>query len=235
MVAVIDITDRKLLEANLERERQLAEQSSLHKSQLIAALSHDARTPLHAVVLAAQLLEIQFEGNVDDEVQSCLHTIRHSVRNVLDLLGDLLDLSKIDAGALPAEASRFALDPVLAECMASIEPQARVKGLDVRLEPGTLAGTQLETDRSEAGNKSSPICSRTPCGTQPTGTFESGASVGRTGSGSRSRTRASASTRGTKKQIFEEFATARQLPPQGRRGDRPRPGDQPAAGPSARR
>ncbi|MHC5542586.1 ATP-binding protein, partial [Singulisphaera rosea] len=70
-------------------------------------------------------------------------------RNVLDLLGDLLNLSKIDAGALPAEVSRFPLEPVLAECLASIEPQARLKGIDVRFEPGVLEELSLETDRSK--------------------------------------------------------------------------------------
>lgn len=145
----LDITERINLETSLEQQRALAEESSLHKTRLVSALSHDARTPLNAVVLAAQLLEIHFKDGGDDEVQNCLRTIRHSVRNVLDLLGDLLNLSKIDAGALPAEVSRFPLDPVLAECLASIEPQARMKGLDVRLEPGPLAGASLETDRSK--------------------------------------------------------------------------------------
>lgn len=149
VAAAIDVSERKELEAGLEHQRRLAEESSLHKSRLVAALSHDARTPLHAVVLAAQLLEIHFDGDVDVEVKQCLTTIRHSVRNVLDLLSDLLDLSKIDAGALPAEMSRFPLDAVFAECVASIEPQAHVKGLEVRLEPGPLAGLSLESDRSK--------------------------------------------------------------------------------------
>lgn len=145
----LDITERINLEASLEQQRELAEESSRHKTRLVSALSHDARTPLNAVVLAAQLLEIHFDGGVDDEVQTCLRTIRHSVRNVLDLLGDLLNLSKIDAGAQPAEISQFPVELVLAECVASIEPQAKVKGLDVRLEPGLLAGLNLATDRSK--------------------------------------------------------------------------------------
>ncbi|AGA25492.1 PAS domain S-box protein [Singulisphaera acidiphila] len=145
----LDITERINLETSLEQQRELAEEGSRHKTRLVSALSHDARTPLNAVVLAAQLLEIHFDGGADAEVQTCLRTIRHSVRNVLDLLGDLLNLSKIDAGALPAEISRFPLEQVLAECVASIEPQARVKGLKVQLEPGSLAGHSLETDRSK--------------------------------------------------------------------------------------
>jgi len=143
----LDITPRIELETELERQRATAEQASLQKTRLVSALSHDVRTPLNAVVLAAQLLEIHYEASTDPEVIECLRTIRHSVRNVMDLLNDLLDLSKIDAGAAPAELTRFPLGPVLAECLASIEPQARVKGLDVRLEPQGLDGLVLESDR----------------------------------------------------------------------------------------
>ncbi len=145
----LDITTRIDLEAALEHQRVLAEEASRHKSRLVSALSHDVRTPLNAVVLAAQLLEVHLDGSSDSEVQECLRTIRHSVRNVLDLLGDLLDLSKLDAGATPPEISRFPLEPVLAECLASIEPQARLKGLNVQLDPGMLAGVSFETDRSK--------------------------------------------------------------------------------------
>jgi PAS domain S-box-containing protein len=145
----LDITPRIELEQALKRQREIAEEASQHKTRLMSALSHDARTPLNAVVLAAELLGHHFQGEPDPEVQECLRTIRGSVRNVLDLLGDLLNLSKIDAGAMPPEVSRFPLDPVLAECLASVETQARVKGLEVRLEPGPLAGTVIETDRNK--------------------------------------------------------------------------------------
>ena len=145
----LDITARIELEKSLEQQREMAEEASRHKTRLVSALSHDARTPLNAVVLAAQLLEIHIGDSQDPEVRECLRTIRHSVRNVLDLLGDLLNLSKIDAGAMPAEVSRFPLEPVLAECLASVETQARIKGLDIHLDPGPLANASLETDRSK--------------------------------------------------------------------------------------
>ena len=145
----LDITERIELETALEQQRVFAEEASRHKTQLVSALSHDARTPLNAVVLAAQLLELHFNDDVDGEVENCLRTIRHSVKNVLDLLGDLLDLSKIDAGAVPAELSMFPIDLVLKECLASIEPQARVKHIEIRYEPGPLSDKSLETDRSK--------------------------------------------------------------------------------------
>ncbi len=138
----LDITERVEFEESLERQSE-------HKSRLMAALSHDARTPLNAVFLAAQLLETQVKDQDDAEVQESLRVIRDSVRNVLDLLSDLLDLTRIDAGATPAEVSRFALESTLAECLSSIEPQAHAKGLDVGFEPDGLAGLHVATDRNK--------------------------------------------------------------------------------------
>jgi PAS domain S-box-containing protein len=149
VIVAVDLTSRKRLEDALTTQRLMAEEASRHKSHLVSALSHDVRTPLNAVVLAAQLLETTLDGRHDAEVDELLRTIRRSVKNVLDLLGDLLDLSKLDAGAAPPDVSRFPVEPVLAECLASIEPQARLKGLDVLLEPGPLAGQNLETDRAK--------------------------------------------------------------------------------------
>ena len=140
--SAIDITARIELEAKLEQQSQ-------HKSRLMAALSHDARTPLNAVVLSARLLESQVKDQDDPEVKECLRTIRNAVRNVLDLLSDLLDLSRIDAGATLAELSQFNLGATLAECLSSIEPQARAKGLDVRLEADSTAAVRLNTDRAK--------------------------------------------------------------------------------------
>ena len=143
----LDITERVDMENSLAEQRGLAEESSKHKSRLVSTLSHDARTPLNAVALAAQLLEIHLNDHADGEVQNCLRTIRLSVRNVLDLLGDLLNLSQIDAGASPVEETTFSLAPMLTECLASIEPQAHLKGLEVKLEAESFDGIKARTDR----------------------------------------------------------------------------------------
>ena len=145
----LDISDRIDLERALEQQKSGAEESSVHKSRLMAALSHDARTPLNAVVLSVQLLELAHQDQGDPEVQQCLRTIRNSVGNVLDLLNDVLNLTRIDAGATPADASRFELVPTLAECLSSIEGQAQAKGLSVALVPDGLTGLVVETDRAK--------------------------------------------------------------------------------------
>ena len=138
----LDITTR------IEMEERLQEQSR-HKSRLMSALSHDARTPLNAVVLSADLLQAQVHDQEEPEIQESLRTIRNAVRNVLDLLSDLLDLTRLDAGATVAERSRFPIQATLAECLSSIEPQARAKGLDVRCDYDNLAVAHIETDRAK--------------------------------------------------------------------------------------
>lgn len=145
----LDVTDRHELEAILERQRATAEESSKHKTRLLAALSHDARTPLNAVALSAQLLEMHVHDSSDPEVAECLRTIRNGVRNVLDLLNDLLNLTRIDAGVMPVEPSRFSLADAVTECVSSIETPARLKGLDFRMEPDGLVGMTVETDRAK--------------------------------------------------------------------------------------
>ena len=145
----LDITPRIELEKVLEQQRELAEESSRHKSRLVSALSHDARTPLNAVVLAAQLLEIHFDGEADAEVQECLRTIRHSVRNVLDLLSDLLDLSRIDAGALPTEVSRFPLELVPGGVLREHRKPGAHQGARRPPGAGRPGRGDLETDRAK--------------------------------------------------------------------------------------
>ncbi len=143
----VDITDRIELEKALQQQRTLAEEATQRKSRLMSALSHDARTPLNAVVLATQLLELNLGEKVEGEVQENLRTIRNAVGNVLDLLSDLLDVSRLDAGAVTVEPSRFALEPAVVECLSGIAPQAQIKDLDLQMELGELTDAVLETDR----------------------------------------------------------------------------------------
>ena len=78
-----------------------------------------------------------------------MRTIRDSVHNVLDLLNDLLNLTRIDSGALPVEVSRFDLLQTVSECVSSIEGQCRAKGLECRLLPEGFQGLVVDTDRAK--------------------------------------------------------------------------------------
>ena len=147
--SALDITEGMELRQELDRQRAIAEQSSRHKTRLVTALSHDARTPLNAVVLSADLLELLAPGGDDPEVAEALRTIRHGVRNVLDLFNDLLDLGRLESGGEVLELSRFGLAETLEECLGSIEVQARVKGLDATLDLDGLDHLEVRTDRAK--------------------------------------------------------------------------------------
>ena len=204
----LDITERIDLEAALERQRELAEESSLHKTRLVSALSHDARTPLNAVVLvraAARNPHRRPRRRTSRCRSACARSATRS-RNLLDLLGDLLDLSKLDAGAtarrdlpLPARAGPRR------KCLARSRRQARQKGLDHALDAGPLGG-QPSRPTGRSSSRSSATCSPTPCGT-PSGATSGCSATGRTPDPrSASRTRVPASPPRTRTRIFEEFA-----------------------------
>jgi signal transduction histidine kinase len=142
-----DIGVQKRLEAELERGRRAALESSRAKSRMLRALSHDVRMPLNAVALSSEILLAHVRDPDASDVVEAAHRIRKAIENVTDLLNDALGLSRIEAGAEPLHPTRFALDEALAECLASVEPAAREKGLACRFIPGPAAGLAVTTDR----------------------------------------------------------------------------------------
>ena len=120
--------------------RAAAESASRAKSQFLAAASHDLRQPLHAMGLFAAALAARVR---DPEVRPLVASVRASVEALEELFAQLLDLSRLDAGALvPARAS-VALGPLLARLAADFAPQANAAGLALRIVPTQLA---VDTD-----------------------------------------------------------------------------------------
>lgn len=115
--------------AELTRSRQLAEQASRAKTQFFAAASHDLRQPLHAMGLFAAALA---ERVRDPEVLDVVGSINASVAALEQLFNELLDISKIDAGAIKPKFTAFPLGSLLERVAKDIEPTARAKGLTVR-------------------------------------------------------------------------------------------------------
>ncbi len=121
-----DIGERKRVEEAGVRARELAEQASRAKSEFLANISHEVRTPLNALIGLTRLL---IDSPLNPEQKSWLDLMDKSAHALLDLLNDVLDLSRIEAGKLPMENVHFLLRDTLQEVSALYGEQAHAKSL----------------------------------------------------------------------------------------------------------
>ena len=137
-----DIGERKRVEQEGLKARELAEQASRAKSEFLANISHEVRTPLNALMGLTRLL---MESPLNTEQKSWLDLMDSSAEALLALLNDVLDLSRIEAGKLDIESVRFPLRDSLEAFSALYAEQARAKSLSWSLEiapdvPGHMQG-----------------------------------------------------------------------------------------------
>lgn len=121
-----DVHTRKQAEHEIMRARELAEQASQAKSEFLANISHEVRTPLNALMGLTRLLQ---DSPLNDEQREWLGLMDGSARTLLDLLNDVLDLSRIEAGKMTLEVVEYSLVDRLDQLAGVYEAQAKDKGL----------------------------------------------------------------------------------------------------------
>jgi signal transduction histidine kinase len=94
-------------------------------------MSHELRSPLHTVLGFAELLAEEKEGALNDKQKRFVSHIQRDSLHLLDLINDLLDLSKIEAGRLELRHEVFYIDAVIEEALSSVRPRAAAKSLNV--------------------------------------------------------------------------------------------------------
>lgn len=114
------------LAMRLEEERERAEEANVAKSQFLAKMSHELRTPMTGVLGMVDLLN---QTSVDESQQDMLNALHRSASALLDLLNDILDVSKIEAGELELETVDFRLSSVLQDVRELFQPVLSTKGL----------------------------------------------------------------------------------------------------------
>ncbi len=130
---VRDITQWKRAEEELTQARAQAERSSSQKTEFLARVSHEIRTPLNAIIGFSELMMDEKFGPVgNDRYRDYLRDINRSGNHVLDLVNDLLDISKIEAGQQEMSYEAVALNDTLAESVAMMQPQANRERVIIR-------------------------------------------------------------------------------------------------------
>ena len=129
-----------LLNAQLFRE--LKEQSlelelaSRHKSEFLASMSHELRTPLNAVLGFSEVLLERMFGDINERQEEYLRDIHGSGKHLLELLNEILDLSKVEAGRMELAYSSFDLQLLLDDAVSMLRERAAAHGIELRVEIG---------------------------------------------------------------------------------------------------
>jgi CheY-like chemotaxis protein/CHASE3 domain sensor protein len=130
------------------RERALElERASRYKSEFLANMSHELRTPLNSSLILAKLLSDNVTGNLNEEQVRFAQTIYSAGNDLLNLINDILDISKVEAGKLELVPEELPLRRVIEGLARTFEPLARQKALTFSVEVAADVPASIHTDR----------------------------------------------------------------------------------------
>jgi signal transduction histidine kinase len=145
--AVIAIENVRLFREIEQKSREL-EVASHHKSQFVASMSHEFRTPLNAIIGFSEVLLDSSLKVTDEERNQFLTDILQSGKHLLGLINDILDLSKIEAGRMELQIEPASLPNTLEVVQSTLRPLAAKKSIDFRVESdGQLASIPMDAAR----------------------------------------------------------------------------------------
>jgi PAS domain S-box-containing protein len=131
-----DLLDRSRQQAEeIEVRRREADVANRTKTDFLAAMSHELRTPLNAIAGYVQLLMLGVRGPLTDEQRSDLDRIQRSQQHLLSLINDILNFSRLEAGAVTYDLQPVPMTAVLDVAASMITPQIGTKGIVFTLEP----------------------------------------------------------------------------------------------------
>jgi len=138
---------QKRAEDELQQKTRAVEEASQLKSEFLANMSHELRTPLNAVIGFSELMMDEVPGKINDEQRECLGDILDSGQHLLNLINDVLDLSKVEAGKIELKLQDLNLAAVIADVVKTVEPMLddSKHKLEVSVEEGL---PQVRADKS---------------------------------------------------------------------------------------
>lgn len=133
--------NRRRMEEELRTAKEVAEAANQAKSEFLANMSHELRTPLNAIMGFSQMLREQYFGPLNPKQVEYVEDIHSSGKLLLDLINDILDLSKVEAGKMVLELSEFAIQDLVENSLVLIREKASENGvrLALQIEPEMMA------------------------------------------------------------------------------------------------
>jgi len=138
-----DITEQKQIEQNLIESKNAADSANRAKSNFLAVMSHEIRTPMNAII---GMTELTLQSDINSEQEHNLNVIKESAYLLLDIINDILDLSKIEAGKLTLEDIDFDLHQMLDNIVRIFTIPAERKGLSIHLEMADQLPQYIKAD-----------------------------------------------------------------------------------------
>ncbi|MEV4782598.1 PAS domain-containing sensor histidine kinase [Burkholderia sp. LMU1-1-1.1] len=146
MSAIRDVGERKRIELALQEKNVELAKAVATKDRFLGGMSHELRTPLNAIIGFTGTMLMKLPGPINSEQTKQLRMVQSSARDLLSLINDLLDLTRIESGKVELELVPLPCRPVIDEVLALLRPQARNKGLGLAL-VGSEQEVTVKADR----------------------------------------------------------------------------------------
>jgi PAS domain S-box-containing protein len=128
-----DISDRKAYQEQLEQTNAELIRATRMKDEFLATMSHELRTPMHAILGMTEVLQDEIFGDLNQKQLKALATVERSGNHLLELINDILDVSKIASGQIELDYQNMAIIPLCQQSLEFIKPQAAKKSIQTEI------------------------------------------------------------------------------------------------------